>query len=628
MHTDLLLAIAMIIGLGMFAQWLAWRIRLPSIVFLLLIGLIAGPISATVLGSPLLDVEAVLGDLLFPVVSVSVALILFEGGLSLRFKQIQGSSGVVRNLVTLGVLLTWLLSAGMSYVLFDLSVGLSLLLGATVVVTGPTVIIPLLRQIRPQGRVGSILRWEGILIDPIGAVLAVLILEELLIHASLPGAVWALTKTILIGGIVGWISAQLMIETYRRFWVPDNLQNPVTVGLVIAVFTLSNILQAESGLVTVTVMGITLANQKRLDIRHIVEFKETLQVLLLSSLFIILSARMQPSDLQQFGWATAGFVAVIIFVERPLAVWLSTLGSDLTWKERVFIAWMAPRGIVAAAVASLFAQELAANGYADADKLVPFTFSVIIGTVTIYSLTAGPLARWLGLSESNPQGLVIIGATRWVRDLANNIQDAGFRVLLTDTNAAHVRRARRDDLEIYQGNVLSEVAEDELDFGGIGRLLAMTPNGEVNALTAEHYQHTFGAEGVYQLERPGQHDDDRSGMARHIGGRVLFPKHTTYDEIDTRYDDGGVIRTVTVQEADAFADAIPECLLPLFTLPDDDTLTVWAQDDPPQIREGLRLIALFNRGQYETLRDKGVIISEQAQPDDDTAPADVATTGD
>ena len=493
-----------------------------------------------------------------------------------------------------------------------MSVGLSLLLGATVVVTGPTVIIPLLRQIRPQGRVGSILRWEGIIIDPIGAILAVLIFEELLIQASFFGAIWALTKTLLIGGVIGWIVAQIMIEIYRRYLVPNHLQNPITVAFVLSAFTLANFLQAESGLLTVTIMGIIMANQRRLNIRHIVEFKETLQVILLSSLFIILSARMKPSDLQQFGWETVLFVAVIILVERPLAVWLSTLGSDLNWKERLFISSMAPRGIVAAAVASIFAQELAAEGYPDADKLVPFTFSVIIGSVAFYSFFSSFMARRLGLSEANPQGLVIVGASRWIRAVAKEIKRAGFRVLLTDTNQAHAERAKQDGLDIYHGNVLSEVAGDELNFGGIGRLLAMTPNNEVNTLAAKHYDHIFGAESVYQLQLPSD-DEDRGGISRLIGGRELFPHPATYNDIEQRLRSGARVLTVTVNEPDTLRDDMTHTVLPLFVIPDDETLAIWTEDDPPALKAGSRLIALVESGEYDNLVQRNVI---QAVDDD------------
>ncbi|MDQ7024978.1 MAG: sodium:proton antiporter [Anaerolineae bacterium] len=613
MENDLLIGITLVVGLGMLGQWVAWRVRLPSIIFLLLIGLLVGPFAALVLESPILDVENFLGDLLFPIVSASIAVILFEGGLSLRFSDIRGSSMVVGNLVTIGALLTWLLSAVAAYFLFDVSISMALLIGATLVVTGPTVVIPLLKQIRPKGRVASILRWEGIVIDPIGAVLAVLVFEEILSSSTFFASIWILAKTAIIGLVIGWLVAQLMVELYRRLWVPNALQNPVTLGIVIASFTLSNVLQAESGLLTVTVMGIAMANQKRFDIRHIVEFKETLQVMLLSSLFILLSARMQPSDFQQIGWSTLVFVLLLLFVFRPLAIYISTVGSKLTWQERVFLAWMAPRGIVAASVASIFAIELIDHGNTEATILVPVTFAVIIGTVMTYSLTAGLLAQWLRVSEKNPQGLLIIGATPWVRAIAKEVKNAGFRVLLADSNPRYVDRAHEEQLEIYHGNILSEMAEDEINFGGLGRLLAMTSNTEVNALAGEHYRSTFELDSIYELQRFAR--SERDDMSQHLGGRPLFPRPATYEVLNQRFQSGARILTVTIDDVGAAMKNIPDVLLPFFVIPDEERLVIWTVDNPPKLQSGHRVIALVESEFYDDLLEQKAIKSRQGDFD-------------
>ena len=609
MHNDLLISIALIIGSGMFAQWVAWRLKMPSILFLLLIGLFIGPISATLFEEPLLDVEHMLGELLFPFISAAVAIILFEGGLSLRVRDLRGAGNVVRNLVTVGVVVTWGISAVAAYFIFDLELGLSMLLGATLVVTGPTVIIPLLQQIRPRGRVGSILRWEGIVIDPIGAILALLVFEEVITEPSWVGAFITLGKTLLIGGIIGWITAQIMIELYRRFWVPDTLQNATTLGFVVAAFTLSNILQAEAGLLTVTIMGIVMANQNRFNIREIVEFEETIQVLLLSTLFILLAARMTPEDLQQITWGTLLFVMIIIFVERPLAVWISTYNLGLDWKERLFLAWMAPRGIVAAAVISIFVVDLRAQGYTGVEPLVPYTFAVIIGTVTVYSLTSGRLARALGLSELDPQGLLVVGATDWVRAVALEVQEHGFRVLLVDTNQDHVNSAERAGLEVFHGNVLSDSLEDEVDFAGIGRLLAMTPNREVNVLAGEHYQHRFGTQSIFSL----QHGNDGSNMdiPEHRGGRQLFEHRATYDVIEQLYKEGAHVMTITVNQPQALKPYLEESVMPMFVLQDDKTLTTWISKEPPTLNVEQRLVVMTSPDCYEELVTNGIISTPQ-----------------
>ncbi len=606
MHNDLLVNIALVLGLGMFAQWVAWRLKQPSIIFLLIFGLIVGPISALLNdGTAFLDVEHFLGELLFPVVSASVGVILFEGGLSLRFRDLEGTGGVVSRLVSVGVGVTWVISGVAAHYLLGLGWEMSLLLGATLVVTGPTVIIPLLKQIRPQGRVGSILRWEGIVIDPVGAILAVLVFEEIIAGPQWFALAWALFVTIAVGLGIGWIAAQAMVEIYRRYWVPDSLQNPVTLGFVLAAFAFSNSIQPESGLLTVTVMGIAMANQRRFDISHIVEFKEELQILLLSSLFILLSARMQPDDLLQLGLPTFWFVVIIIFIERPFAAWLSTIGSDLNWRERIFIGWMAPRGIVAASVASIFAIELADRGVEGANVLLPVTFAVIIGTVAFYSLTSGIVAIRLGLSEKNPQGLLVVGGSAWIRDMAQQVKDAGYRVILSDTNQNHVDLAQKADIEIYHGNILSEVAQDEINFGGIGRLLALTPNSEVNALSNEHYQNTFGIENVFELQR--REIEEREGISTHLGGRTLFPTKTTYETIYNRYQQGAQIMTIRVEDAQAVQNAIPNAILPLFVIPNKDTLLVWTEVDAPTLRHGSELIAFIEPEYYDELLESGAI---------------------
>jgi len=606
MHADLLVSIAIVLGLGMLAQWLAWRLKQPSIIYLLLFGLLVGPIAAIVLQEPILDVDHFMGELLFPVVSASVAVILFEGGMSLRFRDIQGSGRVIRLLVTVGVFITAVISAIAARYLLGVEWGVALVLGATLVVTGPTVIIPLLKQIRPRGRVGSILRWEGIIIDPVGAILAVLVFEEVIIEPNLFNAIWILLKTGIIGVGLGYATARLMIELYRRYWVPDSLQNPLTLGFVLAAFAISNVAQAEAGLVTVTVMGMAMVNQRRFDVRHIIEFKETLQVLLLSSLFILLSARITPDDLAQIGLPTLLFVALIVLVERPLAVFLSTWNSDLTWRERLFMAWMAPRGIVAASVASIFALELEERGVAGAEQMVPVTFAVIIGTVALYSFTAGPLARRLGLAERNPQGLLIVGANLWIRRLAKQVQEAGFRVVLADTNQSNVERARKDGLEVYHGNILSESVEEEIDFGGLGRLLALTYNDEVNALADEQFQGVFGSENVFQLQNPTD-IAEREMMAKHLGGRRLFTEHATYDGIVERYRSGGRIQRMIVNNPQRLTQEIPETLMPLFVIPDDERLIIWTEDDPPRLTEGMHFIALVDPATFQNLLDEGAI---------------------
>jgi NhaP-type Na+/H+ or K+/H+ antiporter len=435
-----MVGLASILLLGIGAQWLAWRLRLPSILLLLLVGLAAGPLS----GNRLLDPDELFGDSLLPFVSLAVATILLEGGLTLRFRKLRGAGRAVTQLVVVGVPVTWALATLAARWTLGMEWRLALLLGAILVVTGPTVILPLLRHIRPRGAAGSLVRWEGIVTDPIGAVLAVLVFQGMFLagRQATAEAVLGLLKALLAGGAAGVLGAGLLVLLLRRRLVPDYLHSGVALAIAIGAFLASNAVQHESGLLAVTLMGVALANQELAHVEHIIEFKENLRVLLISTLFILLAARLPIEEFREFDLHNLLFVAVLIVVVRPITIYLGTLGAGLTWRERAFAAWMAPRGIVAAAVASVFALDLAQAGYPDPDRLVSSVFAVILVTVTLYGLTAGPLARRLGLSEENPRGVLVLGAHSWARELAKVLASAGIEVLLVDANRREVRAAR------------------------------------------------------------------------------------------------------------------------------------------------------------------------------------------
>jgi NhaP-type Na+/H+ or K+/H+ antiporter len=543
---QILSGLTLIVVLGISAQWLAWRLRLPSILVLLSFGFLAGPVAG------ILDPRAVLGPgLIQPLVSLSVAIILFEGGLSLRIADLRHIGAVVRNLISTGALVTWGLAALAARLFLTgegpdgrLGVQVALLLGAILVVTGPTVIIPLLRHVRPRGRLEPILRWEGIVIDPIGATLAVLVFEAITASFAPGAAVWNFLVTMLMGGICGLTGAALLWFLLRRFLVPDFLQNTATLALVVGVFTMASSMWDESGIFAVTVMGIALANQRSVAVRQIVEFKENLQVLLISILFIVLAAGLEIEHLSRIDPGTILFLAALILVVRPAAVLISTFRSGLGKRERIFLAMMAPRGIVAAAVASVFALRLESHDppIADAALLLPYTFAVIVVTVAFYGLGAPLVARWLRLSESNPQGCVIIGAHAWARAMAAALRDAGCRVLLVDTNRDNLRAARMERLETFAGNALAAETLEELPLEGMGRLLALTPNDEVNALVALHFRDVFNRGEIYQLAPAGA-QKQAGAVPSHLRGRYLFGEGITFGKIQERHDAGAAIKS-------------------------------------------------------------------------------------
>lgn len=594
MTEDLLFGISSIVVLGIGAQWLGWRLRLPSILLLLLFGFLAGPVLGVV------DPDLLLGDILFPAVSMAVAIILFEGGLSLRIDELPQIGGVLARLISIGALVTWVVAAVAARLIVQLDWGLSILLGAILIVTGPTVIGPLLRQIQPRGQAGTLLKWEGILIDPIGAILGVLVFEAILgggLRQAPATILSGMILTALIGAGIGLAAAAVMVYLLRRFLIPDHLQNGVALLFILAAYTLSNWLHHESGLLTVTVMGLLVANQRRITIKHIVDFKESLQVLLIGSLFIVLAARVEPGVILGLGWEGALFVAILILVARPLAIAISTWRSQLSWRERLFMAWMAPRGIVAASVASIFAFELVASGYPRAEELVPLTFMVIIGTVGFYGLTAGPVARRLKLAEQDPQGVLIVGAHSFAREIASTLTEQGITARLLDNNRENVRMGRMEGLDVYYGNAYSEEVLERLDLTGIGRLLAMTSNDEVNALAALHFPGVFSRAEVYQLPLGmGTAEEEALHLApQHLTGRILFGPTFNYSFLVEQFERGATIRATGLTEAFTYREWQAEYsqrAIPLFAISGRGKLLIFTKDNQLQPQAGQMLISL------------------------------------
>ena len=574
--------------LGGAAQWLAWRLRLPSILLLLLFGFLAGPVTHVLNPDELFD------ELLLPLVSLSVAVILFEGGLTLNFRELRATKSVVRNLVSVGVITTWVVAAAAAHLIVGLELRVAILLGAILVVTGPTVIMPLLRQVRAGGLVGPVLKWEGIVSDPLGALITVLAFEVLFVGQAPAHLAGAVLKTIVVGGGLGLAAAALLTITVSRFWVPEFLHNGVALALVLASFAVSNLVQSEAGLLAVTVMGIALANQRFADVRHVLEFKENLRVLLISALFIVLAARLSFADVRDIGPESLLFVAVLMLVARPLGVMISTARSKLKWRERVFLMCVAPRGIVAAAVAAVFAIRL--QDVPGGTSLVPLTFLTIVATVLIYGLSAAPVAHWLGLADANPQGVLIVGAHSLARAVGTAVKKQGFRVLLVDMNYAEVRAARMDDLPAYHGSILGEHTLEELELGGIGRLLAMTGNDEVNVLAVQRFRPIFGRAMVYQLA-PFADEQGRKSHAQHLFGRRLFGKAATYARLQTRIDAGDVVKTTKLSESfdySAFRMEYSSDALPLFIVKEPGRLSVVTADQEVEPKAGQTLVSLVS----------------------------------
>lgn len=524
MDQTILITLTGIIVTGIGAQWLAWRLKVPAILFLLGIGLLLGPVTG------LLDPNALLGDLLFPLVSLAVAVILFEGALTLQFKELKGVGSAVWLLVTLGAFVTWVIASYAAYFFVGLPPLVAALFGAIVIVTGPTVIVPLLRIVRPSVKVSTLLRWEGIIIDPIGAVVAVLVFEYILMrtvpahaNAGLTAIIIPFLELIGVGMVLGLVGGYLLGLILRRHLLPEYLVNVVVLATVLAVFTASNLMADESGLIAVTVMGILLANMRAVPLAEILHFKESLTILFISGLFILLAARIQPAMFSSIGFGALLVLLAIQFVAQPAKVWISTIGSGLNWREKLLTAWIGPRGIVAAAISGLFAIQLDQHGVPGAEVLVPLTFTIIFGTVVTASLTARPLANYLGVAQPEDKGVLMVGINVFSCMLAHALKKHGYRVILTDSNYADIRTARMEGLETFYGNAVSQAAERRLDLVGIGRLFAVSGVPEMNNLAAIRYRHEFGAENVYVLQTPQEKSgSDQQRLSDVFTGRKLF----------------------------------------------------------------------------------------------------------
>jgi NhaP-type Na+/H+ or K+/H+ antiporter len=609
MDEGVLISLATIVVLGILAQYLAWRFRLPAILLLLLFGLLVGPILRmldpdTSIGGFLhhfmIDSDDLFGKLLFPFVSLSVAVILFEGGLSLRISELRESGRVVWLLVTVGAAVSWITAAASAYWILKLPLNLAVLLGAILVVTGPTVIVPLLRHVRPTRRIGSVMKWEGIVIDPVGAILAVLVYEAITVHRGGPDlslALLSLLKTIAAGGLVGLVGAGVLIWSIKRHLLPDLLQNSIVLVIVLAGFVVSNLLQSESGLLAVTLMGFLMANQKYVSVERVAHFKEDLRVLLISILFIVLSARLKIDDLKHLDVYSFGFLGILIFAVRPCAVHLSTLGSKLTMKERFFLSFMAPRGIVAAAVSSIFALRLVKQGQAEAAQLMPITFMVIIGTVAFYGLTSSLLGRLLQVSQPNPQGVLIVGAHRWARQVAQALQAEDITVLLADTSWTEVNAARMEGLQVIYGSIFAPNVKEEVETNPIGRLITLTSNDEVNALATVQFAHTFGRKEVYQLPPKNLAKGETEATSPALRGRILFGEDKTFHYLYYRFLNGAVMKRTKLTEEfgyEAYQQRYGDKAVPMFLIDAEGRLELYTTDRELTAKSGDTLISLVD----------------------------------
>lgn len=599
-----MIELASIVILGIVAQWVAWRLKLPAILPLILVGLLVGPISTlyTVDGSKLIEPiwngqkGLFPGDGLYFFVSLAISIILFEGGLTLKISEVSNVGPVITKLITLGTVITFFGAGVAAHFIFGLSWEMSFLFSALVIVTGPTVITPILRNIPLKKDVSAVLKWEGILIDPIGALVAVLVFEFISVgegHTYTTQALIDFGKILLFGFTFGFTFAHGLAFAIKKNLIPHYLLNVVSLSVVLLVFVESDLFAHESGLLAVVVMGLVLGNTDLPNIKELLYFKESLSVLLISILFILLAANVNLEDMQRiYSWKTALLFGIIVFLIRPLGVFLSTQGSGLKINERLFISWVGPRGIVAAGIASLFGSKLVARGEAGAEYITPLVFTVVLGTVLLNATTARPVAKAVGVFLKISEGILIIGASKASRLIGQYLQKQNRHVVLIDSNPTNIEKAKSLGLEAFTANIYSDAIIDNLELTDVGYLIAMTANPDINQYAIEKFKAQFGENGSFRIIDGDELNDpdigEKPGIFSHTDDFVRMMdaarKNASIHEIDLR--SASHFRKVYRQAKNK------EDIVPLFLKSPDGQLHIipaFAQSTA-EIKEGYKLV--------------------------------------
>ena len=584
------IVIALIGVLGIGAQWVAWRTGWPAIVLMLAAGFLAGPVLH------LFDPEAAFGPMLEPMVSIGVALILFEGGLSLNFRELSHAGPAVWRLFLFGIPLGWMFGTLASYFVAGLVWPVAILFAGILVVTGPTVVLPLLRQASIQQRPATILKWEAIVNDPFGALCAVIAYEYFRLSAN--GATMfevvppMMVAAVLAAGL-GYLFAYAIAYAFPRGIVPEYLKVPVLLTSVIGLFVGANLIEHEAGLISVTVMGIALANMNVSSLRSIHPFKQNVAVLLISGIFILLSASLEFEQFRAFEWRFGLFLLVLLFVVRPATVLISLIGSPVPWNERLFLAWIAPRGIVLVAISGLFALRLAELGYDDGEILIGLSFAVVVATIVAHGFTVDLAARLLGIKGAERPGLLIVGATPWTIALARQMHELETPVTIADSSWERLAPARQRGLPFYHGEILNEATEHNLDLNPFQVLVAATDNEAYNALVCNEFAHEVGRDSVYQLGEPGDEDDHRR-LPDSLRGRALFRSGFGVEDVQERLRQGWVFRKTKLSERFGYEDAqekLPEANQMLLLVRPDGTLRFFTHAAEPEPRAGDTIIS-------------------------------------
>ncbi|WP_445386403.1 cation:proton antiporter [Robiginitalea sp. IMCC44478] len=601
-----MIELAMIVILGIVAQWVAWRLKLPAILPLILIGLLVGPVSTLYTADGAKLIEPIWngkkglfpGDGLYYFVSLAISIILFEGGLTLKRSEIANVGPIITKLITLGTLTTFIGGGIAAHYIMDLSWQISFLFSGLIIVTGPTVITPILRNIPLKKDVSAVLKWEGILIDPIGALVAVLVFEFISVgegQAYTKTALIEFGKILLFGTTFGFTFAHALAFAIKRNFIPHYLLNVVSLSVVLLVFIESDIFAHESGLLAVVVMGMVLGNMNLPNIKELLYFKESLSVLLISILFILLAANINLEDVKLiYNWDTAILFAIVVFAIRPAAVFLSAYKSNLKLNEKLFIGWVGPRGIVAAGIASLFGSKLIAKGEPGAEIITPLVFTIVLGTVLLNATTARLFAKLVGVFLNKSEGILIVGASKVSRLIGRYLQRNNRHVVLIDNNRSNVEKAKNLGLEALTANIYSDNLTDNIELNDVGYLMALTANSDINSYAIDKFRSEFGENGSFRIvssdEMADPENNPKEGLFSHTDDFIKLMettrKYPAIHEIELTSEEHyhGLIE-LTRKDDD---------IIPLFIKTPSGSLEIIGSfsDNVQEIREGFKLVYL------------------------------------
>ncbi|WP_298489298.1 sodium:proton antiporter [uncultured Maribacter sp.] len=598
--------LAGIVILGILAQWVAWRLKLPAILPLILIGLLVGPVSTLYTEDGLKLIEPIWngtkglfpGESLYYFVSLAISIILFEGGLTLKRSEIKNVGPVITKLITLGSVVTFFGAGLAAHYIFNLSWQVSFLFSGLIIVTGPTVITPILRNIPLKKDVSAVLKWEGILIDPIGALVAVLVYEFIVVgegQAFTQTALIEFGKILLFGATFGFTFAHGLVVSIKQKFIPHYLLNVVSLSTVLLVFVVSDIFAHESGLLAVVVMGMVIGNNNLPNLKELLYFKESLSVILISILFILLAANINISDMELIlNWKTLALFAVIVFLIRPIGVFLSTQGSNLKMNEKLFIGWVGPRGIVAAGIASLFGSKLIARGEPGAEYITPLVFMIVLGTVLLNATTARLFAKLIGVFLVKSEGILIIGASKVSRLIGQYLAKNNRHVVLIDNNKTNVDKARKLGLEAIEANIFSDTLEDNIELNDMGYLMALTGNSEINKVAIDKFKDQFGENGAFRIvnteEMNEAENNPREGLFSHSDDFIKLTeaarKYPNINEIEIESPEH-YIKLIEITKID-------EHIVPIFIKNLEDTIEIisFYGKEKEAITKGYKLVYL------------------------------------